>query len=92
MNIPALTAGNTQNLLTLRTYDDRRFRNTSTTKAAGRSSRYNMLTKGNENLDLFRRCEIGNWHGPDENPNDARRTHKTTVTLDDEDPRVLRFR
>jgi hypothetical protein len=53
MNIPALTAGNTQYLLTLRTYDDRRLRNASTTKAADRSSRYNMLTQRNENLDLF---------------------------------------
>ncbi len=92
MNIPALTAGNTQNLLTLRTYDDRRFRNTSTTKAADRRSRYNMLTKRNENLDLLCRCEIGNWHGPDENPNDARRTHKTTVTLDERIPVYWRFR
>ncbi|MGZ9157156.1 MAG: hypothetical protein ACXW6J_28045, partial [Candidatus Binatia bacterium] len=53
MNIPALAAGNTQNLLTLRPYDDRRFRNASATKAADRSSGYNMLAKGNENLDLF---------------------------------------
>ncbi|MGZ9220085.1 MAG: hypothetical protein ACXW5W_23975, partial [Candidatus Binatia bacterium] len=78
--------------LTLRPYDDRRFRNASATKAADRSSGYNMLAKGNENLDLFRRCEIGNWHGPDEYPNGASRTHETTVTLDDEAPRVLDFR
>ena len=88
MNIPALTAGNTQNLLTLRTYDNCRFRSATTTKATDRSSRDDVLTEGNEKLDLFRWCEIGNWHGTDENPNGASRTHETTVTLDDEAPRV----
>ena len=45
VNIPALTAGNTQNLLTLRTNDNCCFRSATTTKSAGRNSADNVLTK-----------------------------------------------
>jgi hypothetical protein len=88
VNVPALTAGNTQNLLTLRTNDNCRFRSATTTKNPVRSSADNMLTESNEKLDLFRWREICNWHSIDENPNCASRTHKTTVTLDDKAARV----
>jgi len=92
MDIPALPAGNPQNPLPLRTYDDCGFRNSATAKAADRSRRNDVLAKWNINLDLFRGREIGNRQGPDENPNCASRTHETTITLDDQAPRVLRRR
>ena len=92
MNVAALAAGNTQNLLTLRAYDNRCFRNAAATKATGRTSRDDVLTKGNKQLYLLRWLQIGNWRGPDEDPDCASRTHETTVALDDERSRVLRCR
>jgi hypothetical protein len=82
VNVPALTAGNTQNLLMLRTNDNRCFRSSTTTKTVSRSRADNVLTEGNEKFDLLRWCEIGNRHGIYEDPNCASRTHKTSVTLD----------
>ncbi|HEX9453519.1 MAG TPA: hypothetical protein VGA27_04145 [Candidatus Binatia bacterium] len=82
MNITALAAGDTQNLLTLGSYDNRRFRNPATTKTADRSSHHDMLAEGYEKLDLFRRREVGNWQGAEENTNRASRTHEANVTPD----------
>jgi hypothetical protein len=92
MNIAALTAGDTQNLLTLGSDDNRGFRNPATTKATVRRCHYDVLADGNEKLDLFRRCEIGNWQGAEENPNRASRTHEAAVTLNDKTPGVLCLR
>src|SRR5439155_1157602 len=88
VDVPALPAGNPQNLLTLRINDDGGFRSATTTKNAVRSSSDNVLTESNEKLDLFRWCEICNRHSIYENPNGASRPHETTVTLDDEAARV----
>ena len=92
VNIPALTAGNTQNLLTFRTNDNCCFRRATTTKSARWSSANNVLTKSNEKLDLFRWAYICNWNRIYENPNCASLTHETAVTLDDEAARVLCLR
>ena len=62
VNISALTAGDTENLLTLGTNNNCRFRSPTTAKNLGWCSADNMLAKRNEKLDLFRWCEIGNWH------------------------------
>src|SRR5262245_62231817 len=92
VNIPALTASNTQNLLTFRANDNCSFGSAAATKGADRGSANNVLTERNENLDLFRWCEIGNRHSIYENPNYASRAHETSVTFDDEAARVLCLR
>ncbi|HEY2917845.1 MAG TPA: hypothetical protein VGK77_02495 [Candidatus Binatia bacterium] len=62
INVPALTAGDAQNLLTLRKDDDRCFSNAA---AANTIRRYadNVFTGRNEKLDLFRGCRVCKWHG-----------------------------
>jgi hypothetical protein len=53
VNVPALTAGNAQNLLTFRANHNCGFSSPTATKKFSRCGANNVLAERNENLDLF---------------------------------------
>jgi hypothetical protein len=92
VNIPALTTGNAENFLTLRSNNHRCFKSATATKDAARGDADHVLAEGNKKLDFLRWREICNRHGVYENANVASRTHETAVALDDKTARVRTLR